>query len=65
MDVRLSIFSICAIERNELTNLLFTQFDAKAMEDHYSSDSEDVDESLTVPKPLEDDVCSLALFLTW
>ena len=29
------------------------QFDQKAM-DHYESDSDDVDESLTVPKPPED-----------
>lgn len=34
----------------------YVQFDTKSADDHYSSDSEDVDESLTVPKPVEDDV---------
>ncbi|KAI0734212.1 hypothetical protein C8Q72DRAFT_454987 [Fomitopsis betulina] len=33
---------------------LLVDFDQKAM-DHYESDSDDVDESLTVPKPVEDD----------
>ncbi|KLO10829.1 hypothetical protein SCHPADRAFT_831992 [Schizopora paradoxa] len=34
---------------------LLVDFDSKAMDEHYSSDSEDVDESLTVPKPPDDD----------
>ncbi|KAH8109576.1 hypothetical protein DFH11DRAFT_1515373 [Phellopilus nigrolimitatus] len=33
---------------------LLVDFDAKALDDHYSSDSEDVDESLMVPKPVDD-----------
>ena len=37
------------------------QFDQKAM-DHYESDSDDVDESLTVPRPPEDEV-SIGLML--
>ena len=41
-----------------LTESLDGKFDAKGFEDGYSSDSEDVDESLTVPKPPDDEVVS-------
>ncbi|THH09312.1 hypothetical protein EW145_g2119 [Phellinidium pouzarii] len=35
--------------------IALVQFDSKPVSDHFSSDSEDVDESLTVPKPLDED----------
>jgi len=32
------------------------QFDSKGLAEHFESDSDDVDESLTVPQPLENEV---------
>lgn len=59
VDVRLFLPSRAL---SMLDNPCWMQFDQKAM-DHYESDSDDVDESLTVPKPVEDDEVSNRLAL--
>ena len=53
--------SIRKILKDQLTDCL--QFDSMGPPDAFEPDSEDEDESLTVPKPLEDDLVSAYLCL--
>ena len=51
---------IFVVQLHSIYTVLSVQFDSKpGNSDDFSSDSEDVDESLSVPRPVDDDVSSI------